>query len=105
MGMYTELQLFVELDKNMDKDFVNWFELNNQCRTSTDKMPDENIVPDALKKYFYNSLHSGSYYFDAIPTVLFKYDDISKSYFLTIIFNIKNYENQIELFLSTYQNI
>jgi hypothetical protein len=100
MGMYTELHLFVKLDKNLDKEFVRWFELNNQDEVSTTKMPDENIVPSALKRYFCNSLYDDSYYFDAIPTVLFKYDDISKSYFLTIIFNIKNYENEIELFIS-----
>jgi hypothetical protein len=43
-------------------------------------------------------LRSSSYYFDGQPNLVFKFDDITKSYFLTVRTNLKNYEGEIEAF-------
>ena len=44
-------------------------------------------------------MDGSSYYFDAQPHFLFRWDNISKAYFLTVGLNIKNYSNEIRTFI------
>lgn len=95
MGMYTELYLGVELSSNTDKIIIDWLEHHNRRDLSDNEYWDlmEKISP--LKGRLYSLYQGGSYYFDAQGHFLFKYDEISKTYYLTVGFNIKNYNDEI----------
>jgi len=97
MGMYTELYLAVELDKDLPKDLVKFF-----MELSNDDFGVEENLPTCFqgKTRIAYMGHMDSYYFDSIPMIDFKYDTISKSYFLTTIFNLKNYEDEIDIILN-----
>ncbi len=43
--------------------------------------------------------HGDSYYFESQPFVKFRYDDIGESWYLTTVFNLKNYGDEIQKFL------
>jgi len=96
MGMYTELYLAVELTKYTREDIIQWMSKHNSTK-DWHGVPE--IAPEEVKNSRLDVLSGDSYYFDAIPVMKFKYDKISDSYYLTVIFNIKNYEDEIEKFL------
>jgi hypothetical protein len=85
MGMYTEIYLTVELSKDIPRYVIDWI---------NDDSEDESI-PSRVRCFGYSS----SYYFDGIGFKRFYYDDISKSYYLTTRFDIKNYNDEIEFLL------
>lgn len=97
MGMYTELYLAIELDKNTNKDIIEFlnFQLNREETEFVSKSNHEFFKCSRSSSFGYMD----SYYFDSIPVFKFRHDDISNSYFLTMVFNLKNYENEIEKFL------
>lgn len=102
MGMYTELFLTVELSKDTREDIVKWLFANNDLGEECNVGTWEDLVsmaPKELKGTRLDTLTGGSYYFDGIPFTKFKYDKISKSYFLTLLLNIKNYSDEISTFL------
>jgi hypothetical protein len=90
MGMYTELYLAVELSKDTPKDIVAWIDGYKELENAPCRIKDGFTGRD-------------SYYFDSQPFTVFKYDDISNSYYLTTVFNLKNYENEIEFMLNTLE--
>ena len=98
MGMYTELYLGVELSKDTDEGIVKWLSLHNKGDEIT--FSDIRLLaPTELAGTRLDVLSGSSYYFDALPHFQFEYDDISKSYHLTLGLNIKNYSNEIDTFL------
>ena len=86
MGMYTELYLAVELNKDMPEDIINWIN-DSELR---------NDVPSRISNFGFSS----SYYFDGIACKKFTYDEISNSYYLTTRFDLKNYDSEIQKLLS-----
>ena len=88
MGMYTELYLAVELSKDVPNNIIQWLNSDGELANA----------PSRIKNGFTGW---DSYYFASQPFTVFKYDDISESYFLTTVFNIKNYENEIDFLLET----
>lgn len=97
MGMYTELYLGVELKKDTREDIIQWLEAHKDDSISIYVLMA--LAPIELKNTRLNVLSGSSYYFDAQPHFNFKYDNISRSYFLTLGLNIKNYDNDIKIFL------
>lgn len=93
MGMYTELDLKVEL------------KLDDEALDAINKLiKGESDLIDIQHPFFKCPrapiiFHGGSYYFDRKPFVSFTYDDITKSHFLSTCFNLKNYNEEIEKFL------
>ena len=86
MGMYTEIYLAVELDRNMPKDIIDWINYESE---------DESI-PSRVRRFGYGS----SCYFDGIEFKKFIFDDMSSSYYLTTRFDIKNYNDEIKFLLN-----
>ena len=95
MGMYTELYLGVELSKDTPKHIVKWLEAHN----SDDYETIAKLTPIELNATRLETLCCSSYYFDAQPHFLFRFDDIAGAYFLTFGCNIKNYSNEIATFV------
>lgn len=91
MGMYTELYLACDLQKNTPEEVLNYFkqQLNDQEITS---------VPEALlDTRFKNGVLVGSYYFYGIPTLKLEWDEIGNNYHLLILTNLKNYSDEIRI--------
>ena len=99
MGMYTEILLTCDLVEDTRKDIVNWLsamiDYNSILEDVGEKAPNE-----MTSTRFRNGLLGGSYYFYGQPMMEFDYDDISKTHHLTVLTNIKNYENDIERFIN-----
>jgi len=94
MGMYTELIFGAELKKETPEQVIN--ALKYIIGELEDK-PNDFTLP---KGRYENVLRSSSYYF-GISKSLSKiwFDEISKSWKISSRSNIKNYENEIEMFL------
>ncbi|CAB4135701.1 hypothetical protein UFOVP286_13 [uncultured Caudovirales phage] len=94
MGMYTELIFGAELKKETPEQVIN--ALKYIIGELEDK-PDDFPLPEGRCE---NVLRSSSYYF-GISKSLSKiwFDKISKSWKISSRSNIKNYENEIEMFL------
>ena len=88
--MYTELYLGIELKKDVHEDIIKHFH-------SYDDSYEDLYIPDGMP----SRLHGlgGSAYFDAIPTMVFKKQFTGENYHLLIVFNIKNYNNEIQWML------
>ena len=97
MGMYTELNIGVEI--TADKDVIQKLKF-----MLGDSEEDVNILHplfNVSKRWSY-MLRTDSYYFDGqTDSKLFKNDlyEESPMYFLNIRCNFKNYDNEIKLFL------
>lgn len=99
MGMYTELNIGVELDivgRQDVIDILNYMSLTGEKEGLDMSKYNHKLFATDRWKWM---LNGSSYYFDAQPHCEFIYDKISNSYFLTCIFNIKNYSDEIECFL------
>ena len=100
MGMYTELVLGIELYKGTPQEVIDIL----KYMTGED---DLNLLhKDVLESHPFFSCDRwkylftmGSYYFDGQTHSELKYDDISKTYFLTTRSNLKNYNSEIDMFL------
>jgi len=99
MGMYTEFHFNVELKKNVPQEIINIlnFMLNNEGKPPQFTVPDH---PLFLTDRWHWMLTSDSYYFDADTHSTLRFDDIGKCYYLCIRCNLKNYNNEIEKFVS-----
>ena len=101
MGMYTELVLGVELSKETPKEVIDVL----RYMTGED---DENLLhKEILENHPFFScdrwkmlLICDSYYFDGQTHSEIVYDKISNSHFLTSRSNLKNYDDEIDLFLN-----
>src|SRR3990167_5216447 len=101
MGMYTELVVAFELKNDTPLEVISTLEFMVAKGAKGEKS-----IPLSLPAHpFFKTdrwdwmLNSGSYYFIFTPHSTIRYDNISKSYFVTIRCNLKNYTDEIEQFL------
>ena len=97
MGMYTELNIGLELKKDTPDEVINIIEY-----MISDKEQDRPTTPNHplfSTNRWDVMLTCGSYYFNAKPVHRFEYDEIGRCWFLTNVSNLKNYNSEIEKFL------
>ncbi|MEK4122066.1 hypothetical protein [Lysinibacillus sp. FSL K6-0102] len=99
MGMYTELVLSIELNEDVPSEVINTLKfMMNRYSDEDHVTPPDHKLFKVSNRWRY-MLNSWSYYFDGFSNSALQYDSIINSYFLVIKCNLKNYENEIELFL------
>lgn len=100
MGMYTELVLGCKLREETPQEVIDAIAFMVRPKSMFEVAPAN--LPggeDTRIVWMFNS--GGSYYFGAHSgEVKFSFDEIANSWRLTARFNIKNYSNEIELFLN-----
>jgi len=95
MGMYTELILGCSLKRDTPAEVIQ------TIRNLVNGTPQS---ADSFKTTGRNPLRGGSYYFGVISTEPeFWFDDIRQAWILSSRGNIKNYEREIESFLTWLQ--
>lgn len=98
--MYTEVAIGVEFKEDAPKsviDILSWM-----ADPDADDKPQPPVTDHALfktERWTWMLRSGGSYYFDAQPSLVWRYDDISRSWFLTVWTNIKNYSSEWQAFL------
>lgn len=99
MGMYTELDFHSELKKDTPQDVIDLidFAVNRYEHKDGRVLPDHPFFK--CERWPWLFCGGGSCYFDAKPHYFFKRDEISESWTLGIRTNIKNYSNEIALFV------
>jgi hypothetical protein len=103
MGMYTELSLGVEFKKNLPEEFISIINFmvsggEEEVFLIPERFKDHELFTTTTRwRWMLRS--GGSYYFDRKPYLVWKRDEITKSYFLSCATNIKNYEQEWEKFL------
>ena len=97
MGMYTELNINVELKDDTPKEVIEILKY----------MLDNNLTKPELLSHdlFYTDrwehmLKGDSYYFDADTHSTLRYGEICESWYLNIQCNLKNYDNEIDKFIN-----
>lgn len=96
--MYTAIHLASELKKDTPKEVI---EILNFMSRNSNKEPD--ILPkhEFFKCERWRFLFTmDSYYFDYHTNCSFEYDGITKSWFLSVTSNLKNYDSEIENFIN-----
>jgi hypothetical protein len=97
MGMYTQLNINVTLDNNHRVIGV----LNKLINQNDDEelnIDDPHPFFKCLR--FRYVFHSCSYYFDSKPYANLTFDTINKLYYFSTVFDLKNYDSEIEEFLN-----
>jgi len=94
--MYTELLLTVRLKKETPRQVINILEQMLYNKKSLHGLSSHLLFKTSRWEWMFSG---SSYYFNSILKSLIEYDDITHSYFLSVNFNIKNYGNEIELFI------
>ena len=97
MGMYTELVMACKLKKDAPEDVVETLKYMVGDSEYPAVIPTHDLFKTDRWKFM---LRCDSYYFDGDTNSTFRYDDIRKSYVLTIRCNLKNYCDEIEEFLN-----
>lgn len=97
MGMYTELHFNAELKQDTPKEIINILQTMLGKKEKPEMFPKHAFFQTARWSFM---LQCDSYYFDAATYSILKYDKISKSYYLCIRCNFKNYDDEIEKFIS-----
>lgn len=105
MGMYTALSLGVKFRKDTPQDVIDTIEY---MVTGHKELEAERYTTQALHPFFSCHrwsalLRCDSYYFDWTTGYNLMFDGISESYYLTGVSNLKNYSNEINLFLDWIQ--
>ena len=96
MGMYTELHYNTELKTDVPESVISVLRYMLGQTEEEPETPVHELFSDASR--LESMLQSDSYYFDADTHSTLRYDDISKSYYLCIRCNLKNYHDEISLF-------
>lgn len=96
MGMYTELHLNCELKKDVSTEALNILQHMLDNAESIGELPDHPLFRTERWNWM---LRSDSYYFQADTHSTLRWDDISNQYYLCIRCNLKNYDNEINLFV------
>lgn len=89
MGMYTELVMAAELREDVPKQVVEELQY---------MLYGEGNFADRTPRWR-TMLRTDSYYFPGDTRSTLRYDDISRSWYLTIRCNLKNYDDDIVVFL------
>lgn len=99
MGYYTEFVFASKLKKSIPKTVIDILEymVNMDFESEIPELPEHNFFQC---ERWHVLFVSNSYYFSGITNSIFKYDDIPKTYFLTVRSNLKNYDNEIRKFLN-----
>ena len=96
MGMYTEFVFASELKKETPKEVIDILKyMVGDVEEYTCELPNNDLFKTRRWEFM---LRCDSYYFDGKTSSIFVYDDIAKSYFITIRCNLKNYNSEIENF-------
>lgn len=97
MGMYTEFHFNVKLKANTPKEIISIlnYALNNKKVFIT--LPEHEFFDTSRWR---SMLRSDSSYFNSDTNSTLRQDKIDKVYFLCIRCNLKNYDNEIELFIA-----
>lgn len=101
MGMYTELAIGVEFKKDTPPRVIavlEWMVTNHDHEVCEIPLAIDHLL-FKTDRWAWMLRNGGSYYFDAKPCLVWKLDEITKSYFLTVWRNIKNYTFEWENFL------
>ena len=97
MGMYTEFHFNVELKKDVPQEVVEVLKFMLGDIEVEPKLPAHPLFETDRWRVM---LCMDSYYFHADTHSTLRFDDISNSYFLCIRCNLKNYNSEIEKFVS-----
>jgi len=95
MGMYTELMMSARV-KNDNPEVINVLKFMAGQLETQPPLPDHPLFNTPRWKWLFSS---ASYYFVPRSTVLFEYDDIGEYWVLISRADIKNYDDEIELFI------
>lgn len=99
MGMYTELAIGVRFKQDLATP------VRDTLAYMTANAPRDPFAPPVEHRLFgtdrwrWMLQSGGSYYFSAQPCCIWRYDDISNAWFLTVWTNIKNYTDEWDAFL------
>ena len=97
MGMYTELHFNAELKQDTPEEVIAILDGMVSAKEHTSgTLPSHPLFDTPRWEYM---LRCDSYYFDADTHSTLRYDDITKSYYLCIRCNLKNYDGEIEKFI------
>ncbi|EMH2709981.1 hypothetical protein SI855_002732 [Clostridioides difficile] len=97
MGYYTEFVFAIELKKDTPQNVIKILEYMLDIENDILELPEH----DFFNCYRWRMLFlSDSYYFNGITNSIFKFNNITESYFLTVRSNLKNYDNEITKFLN-----
>lgn len=101
MGMYTELNIGVNLIPETPKNIIEILEYM-LGENENDNIETTNHPLFLTDRWRY-MLRCDSYYFDSRTDSSMSKDDITKRYELNVRCNLKNYDNEIDLFLNFIQ--
>lgn len=98
MGMYTELVLGVNLRSDTPENVIDilYYMLAGTCNIIAPETTDHPLFQTERWRFM---LTCDSYYFDGHTDSSMERDDISHEYELNVRTNLKNYDNEIRLFL------
>lgn len=101
MGMYTELNIGVNLRTSTPDNIIKILDymLGNNDDDNIE-LTDHSLFSTRRWRYM---LRCDSYYFDGRTDSSMEYDDIIKGYQLNVRCNLKNYDDEISLFLDFIQ--
>ena len=105
MGMYTALSLGVQFHRDTPRDVIDTIEymVNGRREMAADKYAARALHPLFSTPRWTALLRCDSYYFDYQTHFDFIFDPIAECWFLSGVSNIKNYSNEINLFLDWIQ--
>lgn len=101
MGMYTELNISLELKKDVPDAVIGAL---LYMTGQNGVLPDAYLQEVSKHALFGNTrwkfmLQGNSYYFDMTPQHVMRYDDIGEAYILSVRSNFKNYDDEINKFI------
>lgn len=100
MGMYTELNISIEFKKETPQYVIDAMDIMADKNEIVRHLPNAIIHEPLFRTDRWRwMLHSDSYYFSGSQSLIWKFDKIADAWFLTVRSNLKNYCNEIELFL------
>lgn len=97
MGMYTELHFNVELKKDVPANVIDVLKDMLGVSDTHFVSPDHEFFKTTRWKTMF---HSDSYYFNSDTHCTLRFDEVGESYYLCLRFNVKNYDGEIQKFIS-----
>ena len=100
MGNYTEIHFNAELKKDTPKDVIKILKYMTEGGSYPMDDADLSSIHELFECHRWGiMLCCDSYYFSSDTQSTLRFDDITKSYFLCIKSNLKNYSGEIEKFI------